>query len=93
MSDAPIGTRRTTWPAALPLQQAADTLREVAPDITGRLAGLADPVADWLDATANSLAWLAPYNPEEPGYDMWEAAVRVAEAVNGPAAVSAPGGE
>src|SRR5690606_20163502 len=43
--------RRTTWPQAAELQQAADTLRDAAPDITGRLAGLADPVADWLEAT------------------------------------------
>ncbi|AVH59953.1 MULTISPECIES: hypothetical protein [Streptomyces] len=35
------------------LRTAAQTLRDVAPDITGRLAGLADPVADWLDKTAD----------------------------------------
>lgn len=77
--------RKTTWPAALPLQQAADTLRSVAPEITGPLAWLADPVADWLDETANALAWLAPFRDNEPGYGMWEAASRVAAAVNGTA--------
>ena len=84
-----IGSRRTTWPAALPLQQAADTLRAVAPDITGPLAGLADPVADWLDETANELAWLTPFHGHEGGYGMWEAASRVAAAVNGTAVPSA----
>jgi hypothetical protein len=81
--------RKTTWPAALPLQQAADTLRATAPDITGPLAWLADPVADWLDETANALAWLAPFRDNEPGYGMWETASRVAAAVNGTAVPSA----
>lgn len=75
--------RRTIWPAAVPLQQAADTLRAVAPDLTGPLANLADPVADWLDETANTLSWLAPYREHEGGYDMWEQAVRVASIING----------
>ncbi|MFY0511826.1 hypothetical protein ACOMD4_15790 [Streptomyces anulatus] len=65
--------RRTTWPTAEPLQQAAD-LR--------RAAG--DPLlADWLDATANALAWLAPYRDNEPGYGMWEAALAVARQLLG----------
>ncbi|MEV6696207.1 hypothetical protein AB0M68_03465 [Streptomyces sp. NPDC051453] len=34
------------------LHEAAMTLRDVAPQITGRLAGLADPVAAWLEAEA-----------------------------------------
>ncbi|MDX2922548.1 hypothetical protein [Streptomyces sp. NE06-03C] len=64
---------RTTWPTAVPLQQAAD-LR--------RAAG--DPLlADWLDATANALAWLAPYRDNEPGYGMWEAALAVARQLLG----------
>ncbi|WP_331764499.1 hypothetical protein [Streptomyces anulatus] len=64
---------RTTWPTAEPLQQAAD-LR--------RAAG--DPLlADWLDATANALAWLAPYCDNEPGYGMWEAALAVARQLLG----------
>lgn len=65
--------RRTAWPTAEPLQQAAD-LR--------RAAG--DPLlADWLDATANALAWLAPYRDNEPGYGMWEAALAVARQLLG----------
>ncbi|MFD9763217.1 hypothetical protein ACFWXI_06690 [[Kitasatospora] papulosa] len=40
-----------TNPAAL-LREAADRLRDVAPQISGPLAGLADPVADWLEAEA-----------------------------------------
>jgi hypothetical protein len=40
-------------PAAA-LRAAATALRDVAPDITGPLAGLADPVADWLDAAAHA---------------------------------------
>lgn len=83
MPDAPIGTRRTTWPAAVPLQQAADTLRQVAPDITGPLAGLADPVADLLEEYANNLAWLAPYREHEGGYGMWASVMRVANIING----------
>ncbi|WP_097865886.1 hypothetical protein [Streptomyces sp. rh34] len=80
---------RTTWPTAEPLQQAAD-LR--------RAAG--DPLlADWLDATANALAWLAPYRDNEPGYGMWEAALAVArqllgttEGGDGRCPVMTPGG-
>lgn len=65
--------RRTAWPTAEPLQRAAD-LR--------RAAG--DPLlADWLDATANALAWLAPYRDNEPGYGMWEAALAVARQLLG----------
>src|SRR5690606_32816095 len=75
--------RRTTWPQAAELQQAADTLRDAAPDITGRLAGLADPVADWLEATANALAWLAPFRERVPGYPLWETATAVARRSNG----------
>lgn len=36
------------------LRAAAARLRDVAPHITGPLAGLAAPVADWLDAAAHS---------------------------------------
>jgi hypothetical protein len=75
--------RRTTWPQATELQQAADTLRDLAPQITGPLAGLADPVADWLEETANALAWLAPFREHEPGYPLWKTATDVARAING----------
>lgn len=71
---------RTTWPTAEPLQQAAD-LR--------RAAG--DPLlADWLDATANALAWLAPYRDNEPGYGMWEAALAVARQLLGTTSCGCP---
>ncbi|MFR9796595.1 hypothetical protein ACL02U_11925 [Streptomyces sp. MS06] len=85
--------RRTTWPQAAELQQAADTLRAAAPEITGRLAGLADPVADWLEATANALAWLAPFREHEPGYPLWEVASKVAQTVNGEQQPAADGSE
>lgn len=56
------------------LRAAAATLRAVAPEITGRLAGLAGPVADWLDETA----WIA-----EPIGPINARALAVARAVNG----------
>jgi transcriptional regulator with XRE-family HTH domain len=79
----PLGTRRTTWASAAELQQAADRLRAVAPQITGPLQGLADPVADWLEETANALAWLAPFREHEPGHRMWQTATKVARTING----------
>ena len=51
------------------LQQAAEALRWVAPSVTGPLAGLADPVAEWLDEAAG--------RPDIP-----DVALRVARAVN-----------
>lgn len=39
------------------LRTAAARLRDLAPQITGPLAGLADPVADWLDAAAQQEAY------------------------------------
>ncbi|MFE5912065.1 hypothetical protein ACFQ6B_23690 [Streptomyces wedmorensis] len=81
----PLGTRRTTWASAAELQQAADRLRAAAPHIDGPLGALADPVADWLDETANALAWLAPFHPHEPGHRMWQTASKVARVVNGTA--------
>ena len=78
----PETTNRTKWSTAAELQQAADRLRAVAPDLTGPLSGLADPVADWLDATANAMAWLAPYRPGENGYEMWQAAMKIAQKIN-----------
>lgn len=38
--------------AADELRTAATTLRDLAPGITGPLAGLADPVAAWLEVEA-----------------------------------------
>lgn len=68
----PAERRRTTWPTAEPLQQAADACRATDPLL-----------ADWLDETANALAWLAPYRDHEPGYGMWQAALAVARQING----------
>jgi hypothetical protein len=73
---------RTTWPQAVPLQQAADRLRALAPVLVGDLASLADPIADWLDETANTLSWLAPYRGHEDGHGMWEQAMHVASLIN-----------
>ncbi|GAA2946353.1 MULTISPECIES: hypothetical protein [Streptomyces] len=68
----PAEPSRTTWPTAAELQQAADVSRP------------GDPLlADWLDATANALAWLAPYRDNEPGYGMWQAANAVARRILG----------
>ncbi|MFJ6348626.1 hypothetical protein ACIQKB_04015 [Streptomyces sp. NPDC092046] len=78
-----LGARRTTWASATELQQAADRLRAAAPDIDGPLGALADPVADWLDETANALAWLAPFREHEPGHRMWQTATKVARTVLG----------
>ena len=39
------------------LREAAQRLRDVAPQITGPLQGLADPVADWLDQAARTADW------------------------------------
>lgn len=83
--------KRSQWPTARCIQNAADQLRDAAPDITdGRFAGLAEPVADWLDATANALAWLAPYHEHEPGYPLWETATRVAHKTIGGDPVNCP---
>ena len=62
---------RTSWPQAKELQQAADAVRSVDPEL-----------AEWLDATANAMAWLAPYREGENGYRMWQAAVAVARKIN-----------
>lgn len=59
------------------LRTAATTLRDVAPGITGPLAGLADPVADWLDTAAANAAALTWPN------DFIERALAVARAING----------
>jgi hypothetical protein len=66
--------RKTTWPQAEELQRAADIKRS-----TGDADDAA--LADWLEATANALAWLAPYRPHEGGYEMWDAATVVARRV------------
>jgi hypothetical protein len=82
MTTAPTpGTRRTTWPSAAELQQAADKLRGGTATITGHEADL---TADWLEETANALSWLAPFREHEPGFGMWEAATAFARRINQP---------
>ncbi|MEU5596619.1 hypothetical protein [Streptomyces sp. NPDC020298] len=67
--------RRTTCPQASELQQAADTKRA-----TGTPEDAA--IADWLEATANALAWLAPFHDYEPGFAIWETASAYAQLIN-----------
>lgn len=74
---------RSKWPAAHHLQEAADQLRDVAPEIRPDLRGYADPVADWLDKTANDMAWLAPFREHEGGYRPWRLATRMAHGILG----------
>jgi len=66
-----LGTRRTLWPQAAPLQQAADKVRPTDPEL-----------AAWLEETANALSWLAPYRDHEPGHGMWQAAEAMARRIN-----------
>lgn len=74
---------RSKWPAARHLQEAADQLRDVAPDIHPDLQGYADPVAEWLDKAANEMAWLAPFREHEGGHRPWGIATRVAHSILG----------
>ncbi|MFC9891487.1 hypothetical protein [Streptomyces pilosus] len=74
---------RTQWPAAQHLQQAADQLRDLIPSSEPLLNGYADPVADWLDATANEMACMAPFREHEGGYKPWRVATRIAHTMLG----------
>lgn len=67
--------RRTTWPQAGELQQAADIKRAAGTPEDAALA-------DWLEATANALAWLAPFREHEPGYPLWQTATAYAQLIN-----------
>lgn len=63
------------------LRAAAQTLRNVAPQITGHLAGLADPVADWLDTAAEYAdKWPPDHQANSP---FRQGALAVARAVLG----------
>ncbi|MEV6696266.1 hypothetical protein AB0M68_03760 [Streptomyces sp. NPDC051453] len=65
------------------LRAAAQTLRDVAPEITGRLAGLADPVADWLDTAADYAdRWPPDHQANSP---FRRDALAVARTINGTA--------
>lgn len=80
------------------LRDAAIRLRDIAPAVTGPLAGLAAPVADWLDAAAveydatvkgAASVWSEPHEADER--DAWVArqtnqpALTVARQINGTA--------
>lgn len=67
------------------LGAAAQRLRDVAPQITGPLAGLADPVADWLDharETAQRMHRLFG-SSEDPAGCVEQQALAVARVING----------
>jgi len=69
---------RTKWPSAAHVQQAADRLRTPDLNLGPERQHYTSPVADWLDAAANDMAWLAPYRDHEGGYHPWRAATRMA---------------
>lgn len=77
-----------TTPAA-ELRAAAQRLRDVAPQIEGPLAGLADPVADWLESDALTVDAVAKHRPDaviEGENAHWLApALAVARQINGTA--------
>ncbi|KOU30188.1 hypothetical protein ADK53_28635 [Streptomyces sp. WM6373] len=77
----------TTWPQAAEMQAAARHLADQAargldegydPQIPAEAVA---EIAKWMNATADALAWLAPYRDNEPGYHMWNAAEAVAREV------------
>lgn len=77
----------TTWPQAAEMQAAARHLADQAargldegydPQIPAKTVA---EIAQWMNATADALAWLAPYRDNEPGYHMWNAAEAVAREV------------
>jgi hypothetical protein len=67
------------------LHAAAQRLRDVAPDITGPLAGLADPVADWLDYAAAAATRLHSLfaDSDDPGEFIEQRALAVARQILG----------
>lgn len=74
---------RTTWPAAHHIQQAADNMRQPDTNLDPEREHYTAPLADWLDKTANEMAWLAPFRPHEGGYRPWRAATRIAHSLLG----------
>jgi hypothetical protein len=70
--------KRTKWPAAQHLQQAADRLRERDLNLDPEREHYTAPVGDWLDKVANEMAWLAPFRDHEGGCGPWRAATRMA---------------
>jgi hypothetical protein len=72
---------RTKWPAAQHIQQAADEMRQPDQNLDPEREHYTAPLADWLDKTANEMAWLAPFRTHEGGYRPWRAATRTAHGV------------
>lgn len=79
MTDQP--TKRSQWPAAQHLQQAAAEIREAAAGLPEELQDFPGYVPAWLDKTALDMAWLAPYRTHELGYLPWQIAVRIAHGI------------
>jgi hypothetical protein len=87
-------SKRSKWPAAQHLNQAADEIRQATSALPDELANhLATPttMAGWLDRTALEMAWLAPYRQHEIGHLLWQLATRAAHGVLGlPSADTCP---
>lgn len=74
--------KRSQWPAARHVLEAADLLRVPDPNLDPEELYTA-PVADWLDKAALDMAWLAPFRRHEGGYRVWRAATRMAHGLLG----------
>lgn len=68
--------------AADEMRTAAQTLRELAPDLEGQWGRLADPVAEWLDVCAS---YAERWYDDAPVSRSQAAGLRVARIVNGTA--------
>lgn len=76
--------KRSMWPAAQHLLEAADQLRTPDANLTDtELEHYTAPVADWLDKAALDMAWLAPFRDHEGGHRPWRAATRMAHGLLG----------
>jgi hypothetical protein len=62
------------------MRAAAQTLRDVAPDLEGRWGRLADPVAEWLEVCAQ---YAEKWHADAPVSPFQVAGLRVARVVNG----------
>lgn len=84
ITDIPITGSYLMTPAT-ELRTAAKTLRDLAPQITGRLVGLADPVAEWLTHLAGFCDDVERTHGQQPPDDNPSLihALAVARAING----------
>ena len=78
-----MSTRRTKWPAAQHLQQAADQTREPDPNLDPEREFYTAPLGDWFDKVANDMACWAPFRDHEGGYRPGRTATRAAHGVLG----------